>query len=62
MARKRDTEGARMVQRGFKGRKQALVEPMVVEEKIEMFNLLVEMGFKRSRSAFLPPPRTNLTF
>ncbi len=25
---------------------QALVEPMVVEEKIEMFNLLVEMGFK----------------
>ena len=25
---------------------QALVEPMVVEEKIEMFNMLVNMGFK----------------
>ena len=25
---------------------QALVEPMVVEEKIEMFNMLVQMGFK----------------
>ena len=25
---------------------QALVEPMVVEEKVEMFNLLVKLGFK----------------
>ena len=25
---------------------QALVEPMVVEEKIEMFNMLIAMGFK----------------
>ena len=25
---------------------QALIEPMVVEEKIEMFNLLVKLGFK----------------
>ena len=24
---------------------QALIEPMVVEEKIEMFNLLVKLGF-----------------
>ena len=25
---------------------QALIEPMVVEEKIEFFNLLVKLGFK----------------
>ena len=31
---------------------QALVEPMVVEEKIEMFNLLVEMGFKEIEIGF----------
>ena len=31
---------------------QALVEPMVVEEKIEMFNLLVEMGFKEIKIGF----------
>ena len=31
---------------------QALVEPMVGEEKIEMFNLLVEMGFKEIEIGF----------
>ena len=31
---------------------QALVEPMVVEEKIEMFNLLVEMGVKEIEIGF----------
>ena len=31
---------------------QALGEPMVVEEKIEMFNLLVEMGFKEIEIGF----------
>ena len=31
---------------------QALVEPMVVEEKIEMFNLLVKMGFKEIEIGF----------
>lgn len=31
---------------------QALVEPMVVEEKIEMFNLLVELGFKEIEIGF----------
>lgn len=31
---------------------QALVEPMVVEEKIEVFNLLVEMGFKEIEIGF----------
>lgn len=31
---------------------QALVEPMVVEEKIEMFNLLVQMGFKEIEIGF----------
>lgn len=31
---------------------QALVEPMVVEEKIEFFNLLVKMGFKEIEIGF----------
>ena len=31
---------------------QALVEPMVVEEKIEMFNMLVQMGFKEIEIGF----------
>ena len=31
---------------------QALVEPMVVEEKIEMFNLLVKLGFKEIEIGF----------
>ena len=31
---------------------QALVEPMVVEEKIEMFNLLVKLGFKKIEIGF----------
>ena len=31
---------------------QALVEPMVVEEKIEMFNMLVNMGFKEIEMGF----------
>ena len=32
-------------QRGLKGRQPGPVEPMVVEEKVEMFNLLVKLGF-----------------
>ena len=31
---------------------QALIEPMVVEEKIEMFNLLVKLGFKEIEVGF----------
>ncbi|MCD2492156.1 2-isopropylmalate synthase [Lacrimispora sp. NSJ-141] len=31
---------------------QALIEPMVVEEKIEMFNLLVKLGFKQIEVGF----------
>ena len=31
---------------------QALVEPMVVEEKIEMFNMLLQMGFKEIEIGF----------
>ena len=31
---------------------QALVEPMVVEEKVEMFNMLVKMGFKEIEIGF----------
>ena len=31
---------------------QALIEPMVVEEKIEFFNLLVKLGFKEIEGGF----------
>ena len=31
---------------------QALIEPMVVEEKIEMFQLLVKLGFKEIEVGF----------
>lgn len=31
---------------------QALIEPMVVEEKVEMFNLLVKLGFKEIEVGF----------
>ena len=31
---------------------QALIEPMVVEEKVEMFNLLVKLGFKEIEIGF----------
>lgn len=31
---------------------QALIEPMVVEEKIEMFNLLIKLGFKEIEVGF----------
>ena len=31
---------------------QALVEPMVVEEKVEMFNMLVKMDFKEIEVGF----------
>ena len=31
---------------------QALIEPMIVEEKIEMFNLLLKLGFKEIEIGF----------
>ena len=31
---------------------QALIEPMVVEEKIEFFNMLVKLGFKEIEVGF----------
>ena len=31
---------------------QALIEPMVVEEKVEMFNLLIKLGFKEIEVGF----------
>ena len=37
---------------------QALVEPMVVEEKIEFFN----MASRKSRSVSRQHPRSNMTF
>ena len=39
---------------------QALIEPMVVEEKIEMFNLLVKLGFKEIEIGF--PSASNIEF
>lgn len=39
---------------------QALIEPMVVEEKIEFFNLLVKMGFKEIEIGF--PSASQLEF
>ena len=41
---------------------QALVEPMVVEEKVEMFNLLVKLALRRSRLVSLQLPRSNMIF
>ena len=52
MAEQGDDEGTRMVQRGLRDGNQALVEPMVVEEKVEMFNLLVKLGFKEIEVGF----------
>ena len=41
---------------------QALVEPMVVEEKIEMFNMLVQMGFKEIEIGFPAASETEYEF
>ena len=38
---------------------QALIEPMVVEEKIEFFNMLVKLGFKEIEVGFPSVPRLN---
>ena len=38
---------------------QALIDPMVVEEKIEMFQYLVKLGFKEIED-FRQPARLNL--
>ena len=41
---------------------QALIDPMVVSEKIEFFNYLIKLGLRRSRSVFRQPARLNLIF
>ena len=41
---------------------QALVEPMVVEEKIEMFNMLVQMGFKEIEIGFTAASQIEFDF
>ena len=41
---------------------QALVEPMVVEEKVEMFNLLVKLGFKEIEVGFPAASETECKF
>ncbi|MBQ5870278.1 MAG: 2-isopropylmalate synthase [Lachnospiraceae bacterium] len=41
---------------------QALVEPMVVEEKVEMFNLLVKMGFKEIEIGFTAASQIEFDF
>ena len=40
---------------------QALIEPMVVEEKIEMFQLLVNWDLRRSKWGSHQRPRLNMT-
>ena len=40
---------------------QALVEPMNVEEKLEMFNMLVRMGFKEIEVGFPSARRRSST-
>ena len=41
---------------------QALIEPMVVEEKIEFFNLLVKLGFKEIEVGFPAASETEYNF
>ncbi|MCC8061492.1 MAG: 2-isopropylmalate synthase [Clostridiales bacterium] len=41
---------------------QALVEPMVVEEKIEFFNMLVKLGFKEIEVGFPPASQIEYDF
>ena len=48
----RITRAPRWLSTDLRDGNQALVEPMVVEEKIEMFNMLVQMGFKEIEIGF----------
>ena len=41
---------------------QALVEPMVVEEKIEFFNMLIKLGFKEIEIGFPAAPQIEYDF
>ena len=41
---------------------QALIDPMVVSEKIEFFNYLIKLGFKEIEVGFRQPARLNLIF
>lgn len=41
---------------------QALIEPMSLEEKVEYFKMLVEIGSKRLRSVSRQLPRQSITF
>ena len=36
---------------------QALIVPMSLEEKLEFFQMLVKIGFRKSKSASRPPAR-----
>ena len=39
---------------------QSLVIPMSLEEKLDFFQLLVKVGFKRLRLVFRQPPRRSM--
>ena len=39
---------------------QALVTPMNLQEKLDFFKLLVDVGFRKSRSASRPRPKRNM--
>jgi len=40
---------------------QALIDPMSPERKMRMFQLLVDMGYRRSKSVSLRPARPTMT-
>ena len=41
---------------------QALIDPMNLQEKLEFFKALCDMGFKESRLAFPPPLKRSMRF
>ena len=41
---------------------QALIEPMSLEEKLEFFNMLIEVGFKEIEVGFPAASETEYTF
>lgn len=40
---------------------QALIDPMNVEEKLELFHTLVDIGVKEIEVGFPPPPRPSMS-
>ncbi len=51
-----------LVQRGSAGREPGAVEPMGLEEKLEFFRMLVEVGFKEIEVGFPAASETEYQF